>query len=137
MLMTLYMDHIALNVSDEKKMLEFYSEILELTTERVQEFQAGSVPFPSIRINDHTIIDLFPKKMWWQEGINKEGYQNMNHFCLNVPKDTWLKLLERLKSHSIAIEIGPVNRWGAKGNGTSIYFRDPESNLIEVKYYEE
>ena len=45
-------------------------------------------------------------------------------------------LLERLKSNDFNIEEGPVSRWGAHGAGTSIYFRDPEGNLIEARYYE-
>jgi hypothetical protein len=32
--------------------------------------------------------------------------------------------------------VGPVPRWGANGVGTSIYFRDPEHNLVEVRTYE-
>ena len=45
-------------------------------------------------------------------------------------------LSERLDAHTIDIEEGPVPRWGARGMGTSIYFRDPEKNLIEARYYE-
>jgi catechol 2,3-dioxygenase-like lactoylglutathione lyase family enzyme len=44
-------------------------------------------------------------------------------------------LLERLENHGVDIEEGPVQRWGAHGTGTSVYFRDPEDNLIEARYY--
>jgi catechol-2,3-dioxygenase len=37
----------------------------------------------------------------------------------------------------VPIEEGPVPRWGAHGTGTSIYFRDPDGNVIEARYYEE
>jgi len=49
----------------------------------------------------------------------------------------WADLLERLKANNVAIEEGPVPRWGAHGSGTSVYFRDPEDNLIEARYYGE
>ena len=58
------MDHIVLNVEDEEKMIAFYSEVLELVPERLEEYRAGDVPFPSVRLNSDTIIDLFPKRIW-------------------------------------------------------------------------
>jgi extradiol dioxygenase family protein len=42
-----------------------------------------------------------------------------------------------LKAQSIEIEEGPAQRWGARGEGTSIYFRDPEGNQVEARYYRE
>ncbi len=47
----------------------------------------------------------------------------------------WENLSERLEANNVDIEEGPVPRWGAHGTGTSIYFRDPEGNLIEARYY--
>ena len=54
------MDHIVLNVEDDEKMMDFYSKVLMLEAERLQEYRAGMVPFPSVRLNLDTIIDLFP-----------------------------------------------------------------------------
>jgi len=54
-----------------------------------------------------------------------------------MDKETWNELVERLKTNTIAIEEGPVPRWGAHGTGISIYFRDPEGNLIETRYYDQ
>jgi len=56
------LDHIVLNVDDIEQSLKFYTEILGLSGERVDEFKAGKVGFPSVRINAATIIDLFPNK---------------------------------------------------------------------------
>ena len=50
-------------------------------------------------------------------------------------KEDWVLLTERLQSNGIRIEAGPVNRFGANGVGTSIYFRDPDGNQIEARYY--
>ena len=58
------MDHIVLNVEDDEKMITFYSKVLMFPPERLEEYRAGNVPFPSVRLNANTIIDLFPKKMW-------------------------------------------------------------------------
>ena len=130
------MDHIVLNVEDDEKMIAFYSNVLMLEPERLEEYRAGEVPFPSIRLNSDTIIDLFPKKMWQKSGWNKQGHENLNHFCFALNKEIWLSLSERLEANNVDIEEGPVPRWGAHGTGTSIYFRDPEGNLIEARYYE-
>ena len=130
------MDHIVLNVEDDEKMIAFYSKVLLLTTERLEEFRAGKVPFPSVRMNSETVIDLFPKKMWHKDNTIENGNNNLNHFCLALNKKAWEDLSGRLKANNIPIEEGPVQRWGAHGTGTSIYFRDPEGNLIEARFYE-
>jgi catechol 2,3-dioxygenase-like lactoylglutathione lyase family enzyme len=130
------MDHIVLNVEDDEKMIAFYSKVLMFAPERLEEYRAGDVPFPSVRLNSDTIIDLFPKKMWQKSARAAQGRENLNHFCIALSKGTWEKLLERLQANKVTIEEGPVPRWGAHGTGTSIYFRDPEDNLIEARYYE-
>ena len=130
------MDHIVLNVEDEKKMIVFYSEVLMLIPERLEEYRTGKVPFPSVRMNSDTIIDLFPKKMWQENSMVGQGRNNLNHFCISLSKENWGALMERLKISKVDIEEGPVQRWGAHGTGTSIYFRDPDKNLIEARYYE-
>lgn len=130
------MDHIVLNVEDDEKMITFYSKVLMLTPERLEEYHAGKVPFPSVRLNTDTIIDLFPKKMWQKSARTGHGRKNLNHFCIALSKNIWENLLERLKANNVDIEEGPVPRWGAHGNGTSIYFQDPEGNLIEARYYD-
>jgi extradiol dioxygenase family protein len=130
------MDHIVLNIEDDEKMIVFYSKVLMFPSERLEEYRAGKVPFPSVRLNADTIIDLFPKKMWEKSARAGEGRENLNHFCIALSKETWQNLLERLKANAVPITEGPVQRSGAHGEGTSIYFRDPEGNLIEARYYE-
>jgi extradiol dioxygenase family protein len=130
------MDHIVLNVEDDETMIAFYSEVLRLPTERLEEYRAGEVPFASLRLNEDTIIDLFPKKLWEKTALRGEGRENLNHFCITVTKADWEELIKRLETRSIQIERGPIRLWGAQGIGTSIYFRDPEKNLIEARHYE-
>jgi catechol 2,3-dioxygenase-like lactoylglutathione lyase family enzyme len=42
----------------------------------------------------------------------------------------------RLRQHGVAIELGPIERAGARGSGTSVYFRDPDGSLLEFISYE-
>jgi catechol 2,3-dioxygenase-like lactoylglutathione lyase family enzyme len=87
-------------------------------------------------MNADTVIDLFPKKMWSKGPQDGMSRGNLNHFCIVLSKRTWENLLKRLKTNGVTIDKGPVPRWGAHGTGTSVYFRDPERNLIEARYYE-
>jgi len=129
------MDHIVLNVKNEERMIAFYSEVLMLAPERLAEYRAGEVPFPSVRLNPDTVIDLFPKKLWQQSDRAEQGHNNLNHFCVALSQTEWENLLQRLKANAVAIEQGPVPRWGAHGTGQSIYFRDPDGNSVEARYY--
>ena len=133
--MKLIFDHIVINVVDIDKMLHFYTEILKLPGERLEEFAAGRVPFPSVRLSADSIIDLFPKIMWENNYPGEVCRPNLNHFCFATDVAGSVALQTRLNEHGIIIEEGPVKRWGAHGAGTSIYFKDPEGNTIEVRYY--
>ena len=134
--MIIKMDHIVINVVDINKMLKFYTEVLQLPSERLEEFKERKVPFPSVRLTKDTIIDLFPKKLWEKTNPEDVCRPNLNHFCLSTDKSSWESLQCRLKQNGVQIDDGPVKRWGAHGSGVSIYFRDPEDNVIEVRYYD-
>ena len=130
------MDHIVLNVSDIDKSLAFYAGVLGLAAERVDEYKAGKVGFPSVRINDQTIIDLFPPERQ-DAAAAAGGAPNLNHLCLATEQEgeDMDAVVAYLNGHGIAVETGPIRRWGARGNGTSVYFRDPDNNLVEVRTY--
>lgn len=126
------LDHIVLNVKDIDKSLGFYTQVLGLKGERVEEFRKGEVGFPSVRINEHTIIDLSPRK----DGSGEpQSRGNLNHFCLVIERDGFLGLVDYLKSHGVEVLQGPVSRWGARGRATSVYFLDPDRNEIEIRCY--
>lgn len=131
-----FLDHIVLNIEDDESMIDFYTKVLMLPAERLEDYRAGEVSFPSVRINQHTVIDLFPKKLWEREVPMGQGFHNLNHVCLSLTKKDWEELYGRLLDHKISIREGPVQRWGAQGSGTSIYFTDPEGNVIEARFYE-
>ena len=123
------LDHIVLNVKDIDRSLEFYANVLGLKIERLEEFRAGKIGFPSVRINGDTIIDLFPAK----EAVNRPG--NLNHFCVVVEKNDFEGIVEYLNGHGVKILNGPISRWGARGRATSVYFHDPDQNEIEIRCY--
>ena len=127
------LDHIVLNVRDIDKSLTFYTEVLGLKAERIEEFRRGEVGFPSVRINEHTIIDLSPLK---KEGPGETSLKgNLNHFCLVVEREDFLGLVDYLKSHGVEVLQGPVSRWGARGRATSVYLLDPDRNEVEIRCY--
>ena len=129
------LDHIVLNVSDIHRALKFYTEVLGLGGERVEEFAAGKVGFPSVRINQRTIIDLFPLKEGSHPHTGTKINGNLNHFCLVVDAADFAGIGDYLKSNGIAVREGPVSRWGAQGQATSVYFLDPDGNEIEIRCY--
>ena len=130
------MDHIVLNTENEEQMIKFYSKVLQLPSERLDEYRAGKVPFPSVRLNEHTIIDFFPKRMWGPSSVKGTGRKDLNHFCVSLEQAEWKRLVDRVTENGTTIDVGPVPRWGACGVGTSVYFSDPEGNTIEARYYE-
>ena len=129
------LDHIVLNVGDIERALRFYTGVLGLAGERVELFKAGKVGFPSVRINDATIIDLFPGKTIDNRSVSEKVEGNLNHLCLVVDAGDFAGVIEDLKAKQIAIREGPVSRWGARGRGTSIYFLDPDGNEVEIRCY--
>ncbi len=127
------LDHIVLNVRDIDKTLEFYTGVLGLEGERIQEFKEGKVGFPSVRINEHTLIDFSPVR---QEGSQQDKPSvNLSHFCLVVDQSDFIGIVDYMKNHGVQIVTGPISRWGARGRATSIYFLDPDGNEIEVRSY--
>lgn len=43
--------------------------------------------------------------------------------------------IDHLRAHAVGVELGPVRRQGARGDGTSVYFRDPDGSLLELISY--
>jgi len=117
------LDHIVLNVADVERSLAFYGGELGLVPERVDEWRRGEVPFPSVRVDAHTIIDLL--------AAPRTG-ENSDHLCLVVePTD-----LDAVKaSGRFEVVDGPATRFGARGDGTSLYVKDPDGNTVELRHY--
>ena len=117
------LDHIVLDVADVERSLAWYTDLLGLEPERVEEWRAGTAPFPSVRIDDACIVDLFQ--------VAPTG-ENLNHFCLVVDGGD----VEAIAADPrFDVVDGPARRWGARGDGLSVYVRDPDGNTVELRSY--
>ena len=126
------LDHIGLRVKDVEASLNFYSELLGLKTERVDEWRKGEIGFPSVRLNADTLIDFFlsEKKV---DNANKEI--NQDHFCLVIEPTNMENLKTKLEELGVRIYDGPGKRWGAHGDAISLYMYDPDQNVVELRCY--
>ena len=126
------LDHIVLRVKDVEVSMQFYTETLGLKPERVDQWRAGEVRFPSARLNDDTIIDLFASD---QESIGRDGVKNQDHFCMVIEPTDMDELKAKFEALGVGIQAGPGKRWGSHGDGISLYVYDPDDNVVELRHY--
>lgn len=120
-------DHLVLRCADVEASLAWYLDKLGLAPVRVDEWRAGEVFFPSVRISAETIIDLVPASGDFAE-------RNVDHFCVVADRAS----VDAIVAGEGGLEIvdGPGPRYGAQGDGWSVYVVDPDRNVIEVRSYE-
>jgi glyoxylase I family protein len=124
------LDHLVLRVVDLERMLHFYRDALGCTLERHQQ----ALGLVQLRAGG-ALIDLVPVDgpLGAAGGAppGAEG-RNLDHFCLRVePFDA-----DAIRAHlrSFGYDAGPVaSRYGAEGQGPSIYVTDPEGTVVELK----
>jgi len=120
------LDHVVLNCADVETSLRWYCDELGLAPVRVDEWRDATAPFPSVRVDAHTIIDLVPAA---RSGVN------VDHLCLVVdPVD--LRAVATSGRFDV-VGDGPINGlFGARGYATSLYVRDPDGNTVELRTYD-
>jgi glyoxylase I family protein len=132
-LQILGLDHVVLRVADIERSLAFYRDALGCAEERridalgLIQLRAGSA-----------LIDLVPVESPLGQagggpapGVDDEG-RNMDHFALQLASFDEALLRAHLQGHGI--EPGDVGqRYGAQGDGPSMYIRDPDGNTVELK----
>ncbi len=138
----MYIDHAVIWVESAKRALDFYVNMLGLEPVREAEFLAGDAGFPSVRINEKTIFDimeygkslsLVQKFTGSGEGV---GGLPINHICLSMSRDEYNATIERLEAHHVKLTSAGENAFGAQGKAVySTYFNDPDSNVIEIRFY--
>ncbi|XP_072914379.1 glyoxalase domain-containing protein 5 [Hemitrygon akajei] len=120
------MDHLVLTVKSIENTVTFYSQTLGM---QVVTFKGNrkALSFGNQKFNLHEIGKEFEPK------AHKPTAGSID-LCL-ITDTPISKVIEHLKVCGVNIEEGPVERTGAVGPITSIYFRDPDNNLIEVSNY--
>ena len=126
------LDHIVLRVRDVETSLRFYTQVLGLPSERVEQWRAGEIRFPSARLNADTIIDFFASD---QQPIGREGAKNQDHFCMVIEPTDMEELKAKFEGIGVDIQAGPGKRWGSHGDGISLYIYDPDDNVVELRRY--
>ena len=115
-------DHVVLRVADQERAIAFYEGVLGAKVERRAE-KIGLVQLRAGR----SLIDLIEAPA----GETKEG-RNMDHFALRIEPFDEAAIRAHLETHGI--EAGELKtRYGAEGNGPSLYIDDPDGNRVELK----
>ena len=126
------LDHIVLRVQDVETSLRFYTQVLGLQAERVEQWRAGEIRFPSARLNADTIIDFFGSD---QQPIARDDAKNQDHFCMVIEPTDMEDLKAKFEGIGVDIQAGPGKRWGSHGDGISLYIYDPDDNVVELRHY--
>jgi len=120
------LDHLVLTVADLDVTVEFYTRVLGM---EAVTFGAGrtALAFGRSKINLHRAGHEFePKALRPTPGSAD--------LCL-IADGALDQVIKDLAAHDVPVEEGPVERTGATGPILSVYFRDPDQNLIEVSTY--
>jgi catechol 2,3-dioxygenase-like lactoylglutathione lyase family enzyme len=119
-------DHFVLTVRDVEATCDFYSRVLGM---EVEEFGGGrrALKFGRQKINLHQASADFEPKA-------EKPTPGSGDFCLitDIPLE---RVVEHLGSCGVEIIEGPISRIGATGRLESVYYRDPDGNLVEVSNY--
>jgi catechol 2,3-dioxygenase-like lactoylglutathione lyase family enzyme len=123
-------DHLVLTVHDIEVSLAFYERVLGFE----REFFRGpggqpryALKFGRQKINLQDRGTDTPTKA-------RQPTQGAGDFCL-IAAVPLAAVIAHLQAAAVVIEAGPVSRRGALGSITSVYFRDPDGNLVEVAEY--
>jgi catechol 2,3-dioxygenase-like lactoylglutathione lyase family enzyme len=120
-------DHIVITAFDLERTLDFYSRVLGMEPITFAGGRRG-LAFGRQKINLHQSGREFEPKAL------KPAPGSMD-LCF-ITEAPLAEVIAELKAHGVAIADGPVPKTGALGPMMSVYFRDPDGNLIEVSNYE-
>jgi catechol 2,3-dioxygenase-like lactoylglutathione lyase family enzyme len=121
-----HLDHLVLTVKDIPTTCDFYQHVLGMEVITFGEGRAGrkALRFGQQKINLHEIgVEIPP------EAASPLPGSGDLCFITDTPIP---QVIAHLTTCGVAIEVGPVERTGAVGKILSVYFRDPDGNLIEV-----
>ncbi|XP_029442182.1 glyoxalase domain-containing protein 5-like [Rhinatrema bivittatum] len=120
------LDHLVLTVKNIEDTVAFYSKVLGM---EVVTFKGNrkALNFGNQKFNLHEAGKEFEPKA-------HRPTPGSIDLCL-ITKTPLAEVVDHLKASGVTVEEGPVTRTGAVGEITSVYFRDPDNNLIEVSNY--
>jgi len=124
------LDHVVLRVADVERSKRFYCDVLGCSVERALE----ELGLYQLRAGAHLIDLVDVDAPLGRAGGPAAGEQarNVDHFALQVSPFDAAAIRAHLGAHGI--ESGEVaERYGAEGNGPSLYIRDPDGNVVELK----
>lgn len=113
------LDHIVLRVSDQEAAQRFYIDVLGCTLDHVN----ARISLVQLRFGEQ-LIDLLP---------GRPPAEGLDHFCLSIRCADLGTVREALAGRGVTLEGEVVERRGAYGTGPSLYLRDPDGYLIELK----
>ncbi len=137
------LDHAVLWVESSKRALDFYVEVLGFEPVRAEEYTAGKARFPSVRVNKNTVFDLMEYGellslvQEFTGGGKDIGGAPMNHLCIAMSQSEYEAVSARLEARGTKPKPGGEDVFGAQGQAVrSVYFNDPDGNVLEIRYYD-
>lgn len=120
-----HFDHIVLTVADIDRAVDFYETVLKMES---VTFANGrkAVTFGQQKIN----LQLLGQE------LRNHAMEGAGDVCF-ITNWTMVDVIDHLKANNVTILEGPVSKSGAQGPIQSVYFNDPDNNLIEVSVYED
>ncbi len=118
-------DHAVLQVTDIKRSLAFYVDVLGLSLERIIE----DIGIYQLRCG-RNLIDLCVLSSG--ASLAQRSQRGIDHLCLSIRGDM-NKIVEYLTEHNVEMASPVRELYGATGFGTSIYILDPDQYTIELK----
>ncbi|HEY6695556.1 MAG TPA: VOC family protein [Solirubrobacteraceae bacterium] len=120
------LDHCVIAVSDWDRSNAFYRDVLG--AELIQRGPGWAYRFGAQQLNVHG-----PGVQG--EPVARDPVRPGNSDLCFVWDGSIEAAVEHLRDHGVDVELGPVPRAGARGDGTSVYFRDPDGTLLEFITY--
>ena len=115
------LDHVVLRVRDQARSTRFYQDVLGCTLDRVNE----KISLVHLRFGEQ-LIDLLP-------ATGNEPGGGLDHVCLSIRCADLGKLVDERTAKGVTLEGEVVQRYGAYGEGPTVYLRDPDGYKIELK----
>lgn len=119
------LDHVVLRCREIDRALDFYVHVLGLHEER----RIDAIGLIQLRAG-RSMVDLIPAP---SEAARVDAALNVDHVCLGIDVADLSQAVSFLKASGVEVIGEPAHRYGARGMGMSIYIRDPEGNVIELK----